>query len=156
MPLNTAISLLAIVGIFDFIGTIASGWLTDKVSSVWLLFAYYGLRGLALFTVPLVLGPSVEPPLLFFIVFYGLDWIATVPPTVQLCREHFGLSRSSIVYGWVFTSHMVGAAVASAFAGVIREHTGSYTIAWVTAAVLCIVAALGVLTMRKMPATAEL
>jgi sugar phosphate permease len=156
MPLNTATSLLAIVGIFDFIGTIASGWLTDKVSSVWLLFAYYGLRGLALFTVPLVLGPTVEPPLLFFIVFYGLDWIATVPPTVQLCREHFGLQRSSIVYGWVFTSHMVGAAVASAYAGIIREHSGSYTIAWITAAVLCIVAAVGVLTMRKMPATADL
>ena len=155
MPSTTASSLLAVVGIFDLMGTIGSGWLTDRVSSVWLLFSYYGLRGLALLTVPTVLGPDVKPPLLFFIVFYGLDWIATVPPTVQLCREHFGLQRSGVVYGWVFASHMIGAGVASTFAGNIRESHGSYTIAWYTAAGLCLVAALTMLTMRRMPTLAQ-
>jgi predicted MFS family arabinose efflux permease len=96
---------------------------------------------LALFTVPFVLGPTVQPPLFFFIIFYGLDWIATVPPTVQLCREYFGLNNSSIIYGWVFASHMVGAAVAATFAGAIRQAQGSYNIAWITAAVLCLLAA---------------
>ena len=141
MPTTLASGLLAVVGIFDFIGTIASGWLTDKVNPVILLVCYYGFRGLALFTVPFVLGPSVEPPLFFFIVFYGLDWIATVPPTIELCRKHFGLEESPLIYGWVFTAHMVGAAIASWFAGSIRELQGSYDIAWITAAVLCLIAA---------------
>jgi sugar phosphate permease len=125
------------------------------VSSVYLLVAYYGLRGLALITVPAVLGPHVEPPLLFFIVFYGLDWIATVPPTVQLCREYFGLSKSGIVYGWVFASHMVGAAIAAAFAGWIRQTNGSYTIAWYTASILCLVAAASMFLMKRMPTLAQ-
>lgn len=155
MPTDTATSLLAIVGIFDLIGTIASGWLTDRVSSVYLLVAYYGLRGLALITVPAVLGPHVEPPLLFFIVFYGLDWIATVPPTVQLCREYFGLSKSGIVYGWVFASHMIGAAIAAAFAGWIRQTNGSYTIAWYTASILCFIAAASMFLMKRMPTLVE-
>lgn len=155
MPVETAASLLAVVGIFDFVGTIASGWLTDRVSSVWLLFAYYGLRGLALLSVPSVLHDTIDVPLLFFVVFYGLDWIATVPPTVQLCREHFGLSRSASVYGWVFASHMIGAAVAAIYAGWVRQITGDYMIAWYTAAVLCVVAALAVLTMRRMPTLAQ-
>ena len=150
MPATTAAGLLAIVGIFDFVGTILSGYLTDKVDSVILLVFYYGLRGLALLTVPFVLGPNVEPPLLFFIVFYGLDWIATVPPTVELCRKHFGLQKSPMVYGWVFASHMVGAAIAASFAGAIREVQGDYFIAWITAAVLCIVAAVAVLGLKKL------
>ena len=149
MPATTAAGLLALVGIFDFIGTIASGWLTDKVNSAWLLVGYYGLRGLALFTVPFVLGPTVQPPLMFFVVFYGLDWIATVPPTVQLCRKYFGLDNTGVVYGWVFASHMIGAAVAAWFAGAIREQQGSYFIAWITAAVLCLVAAAASATLRK-------
>ena len=149
MPEGTAAGLLAVVGIFDFVGTILSGWLTDRVNPVLLLVFYYGLRGLALFTVPFVLGPTVEPPLLFFIVFYGLDWIATVPPTIELCRRYFGAAQSPAVYGWVFASHMVGAAIAAAFAGAIREAQGSYFIAWVTAAVLCLVAAGSVLLLRR-------
>lgn len=141
MPNTLAAGLLAVVGIFDFIGTIASGWLTDRFDSAWLLVFYYGLRGLALLTVPFVLGPTVEPPMLFFVVFYGLDWIATVPPTVELCRRHFGLEVSPMIYGWVFASHMIGAAIAAWFAGVIRDVQGDYFIAWITAAVLCLVAA---------------
>ena len=151
MPEGTAAGLLAVVGIFDFVGTILSGWLTDRVNPINLLVFYYGLRGLALFTVPFVLGPQVEPPLLFFIVFYGLDWIATVPPTIELCRRYFGRSQSPSVYGWVFASHMVGAAIAAAFAGAIREAQGSYFVAWITAAVLCLVAAGSVLLLRRIP-----
>jgi MFS family permease len=141
MPTNMAADLLAVVGIFDFIGTIASGWLTDRFNSAYLLVAYYGLRGVALFTVPFVLGPTVQPPMLFFIVFYGLDWIATVPPTVELCRRYFGLNNAGLVFGWVFASHMVGAAIAAGFAGWIRQYEGDYFIAWITAAVLCLGAA---------------
>jgi MFS family permease len=154
MPEGTAAGLLAVVGIFDFVGTILSGWLTDRVSPIILLVFYYGLRGLALFTVPFVLGPQVEPPLLFFIVFYGLDWIATVPPTIELCRRYFGRAQAPSVYGWVFASHMVGAAIAATFAGAIREAEGSYFIAWMTAAVLCLVAAGSVLFLRRTPAMA--
>lgn len=155
MPTTTATSLLAVVGIFDLIGTIASGWLTDRVNSMYLLVAYYGFRGLALLTVPTVLGPDVEPPLIFFIVFYGLDWIATVPPTVQLCRDYFGLTRSGVVYGWVFASHMIGAAIAAAFAGWIRDSHGSYTIAWYTAAILCLIAAASMFLIKRVPTLAE-
>jgi MFS family permease len=149
MPVGTAAGLLAVVGIFDFVGTILSGWLTDRVNPVILLVFYYGLRGLALFTVPFVLGPQVEPPLFFFIVFYGLDWIATVPPTIELCRKYFGLAQSPSIYGWVFAAHMIGAAIAAAFAGAIRDAQGSYFIAWITAAVLCLVAAGSVLLLRR-------
>ncbi|AOY55589.1 MFS transporter [Candidatus Rhodoluna planktonica] len=141
MPATTAAGLLALVGIFDFIGTIGSGWLTDRVDSRILLVIYYGFRGLALFTVPFVLGPTVEPPLMFFVVFYGLDWIATVPPTIALTRKYFGLAKTGVIYGWIFASHMVGAAIAAAFAGLIRDVQGDYFIAWITAAVLCLVAA---------------
>jgi MFS family permease len=149
MPEGTAAGLLAVVGIFDFVGTILSGWLTDRVNPIILLVFYYGLRGLALLTVPFVLGPQVEPPLLFFIVFYGLDWIATVPPTIELCRRYFGRAQSPSVYGWVFAAHMVGAAIAASFAGAIRETQGSYFIAWITAAILCLVAAVSVLFLRR-------
>ncbi|MFM7030656.1 MAG: MFS transporter [Micrococcales bacterium] len=155
MPTTLAADLLAVVGIFDFIGTIASGWLTDRFNSAYLLVFYYGLRGLALFTVPFVLGPDVQPPMIFFIVFYGLDWIATVPPTVELCRRYFGITKSSLVYGWVFASHMIGAAIASAFAGWIRQYQGDYFIAWITAAVLCLAAAGYSLTLRKAPAPGQ-
>lgn len=148
MPTTMAAGLLAVVGIFDFIGTIASGWLTDRVNPVILLVIYYGLRGVALFSVPFVLGPNVEPPLLFFVVFYGLDWIATVPPTVELCRKYFGLTNSPVIYGWVFASHMVGAAIAASFAGLIRDVQGDYYIAWITAAVLCLVASAAVLLLK--------
>ena len=147
MPMTMASSLLAVVGIFDIVGTVASGWLTDRFNPVVLLAIYYGVRGLALFTVPFVLAPTVEPPLLFFVVFYGLDWIATVPPTVELCRRYFGLEVSSVIYGWVFTSHMVGAAIAASFAGWIRVADGSYFIAWITAGVLCLLATTTILTL---------
>ncbi len=141
MPATTSASLLALIGVFDIIGTVASGWLTDRVDSRYLLFGYYFFRGLSLLVVHHLLGPQVEPSLFVFIVFYGLDWVATVPPTVALCREHFGAERAGVVFGWVFASHMVGAGVAASFAGWIRQSTGDYMIAWMTAGALCLLAA---------------
>lgn len=141
MPATTASGLLALIGVFDVIGTVASGWLTDRVRPWLLLVAYYALRGASLLTVNALLGPDVEPPLWIFIVFYGLDWVATVPPTVALCREHFGAAKSSVVFGWVFASHMVGAGVGAFLAGWGREMSGSYLPAWMSAAVLCFAAA---------------
>jgi MFS family permease len=148
MPPTTAASLLAVVGIFDIIGTIGSGWLSDRVDARVLLFVYYGLRGLSLLAGPAVMGSRVEPPLLFFIVFYGLDWVATVPPTVALCRQQFGTTRSSVVFGWVYAGHMVGAGIAAEVAGQIRETTGSYSDAWWTAGGLCLIAAVVVFGIR--------
>lgn len=141
MPTTTAAGLLAVVGIFDIVGTLASGWLTDRVDSRYLLVGYYGLRGLSLLVVHQMLSPTVEPGLWVFIVFYGLDWVATVPPTVALCRIHFGLERSGVVFGWVFASHMVGAGAGASVAGWIRASSGSYHDAWILAAELCLVAA---------------
>ena len=96
-----------------------------------------------------MLAPTIEPPLWIFIVFYGLDWVATVPPTVALCREHFGIQRAGIVFGWVFAAHMVGAGIASTAAGWIRETTGSYALAWMSAAILCGAAAVSLFVIRS-------
>ena len=142
MPATTAASLLAVVGIFDVVGTIASGWLTDRWDPRLLLLAYYALRGVGLATLPALMAPDTHPSMWVFIVVYGLDWVATVPPTVALCREWFGADVGPIVFGWVFASHQVGAAVAAVGAGWARDVTGSYDGAFLTAAGLCVVAAL--------------
>src|SRR5205085_5688453 len=135
-------SLLAVVGIFDVIGTVGSGWLTDRVDPRRLLFVYYALRGLSL----MVLDPALDARnagLLTFMVFYGLDWVATVPPTVALCSRQFGRDRGPIVYGWVFAGHQIGAALAAWGAGSISDATGSYRPAWIIAGIGCLVAAAG-------------
>ncbi|MFJ2032744.1 MFS transporter [Streptosporangium sp. NPDC087985] len=137
----TAAGLLALVGIFDVAGTIASGWLSDKVDSRILLGAYYGLRGLSLMILPSLFGATAEPSMLVFIIFYGLDWVATVPPTVALCRQIYG-AEGAVVFGWVFASHQVGAAVAAVGAGLTRDHFGAYDLAWYVAGFLCLIAAL--------------
>lgn len=141
MTATTAAGLLAVAGAFDAVGTIASGWLTDRVDPRLLLVMYYGLRGLSLFAVDAVLGADVGVGLWVFVIFYGLDWVATVPPTVALCRTYFGLADSGIVYGWVFASHMIGAGVSASVSGAIRATTGTYQFSWLIAAVLCLVAA---------------
>jgi MFS family permease len=141
MPPTTSAGLLALIGIFDIVGTVASGWLTDRVDSRYLLFTYYFLRGLSLLVVPGLLAATVHPSLFVFIVFYGLDWVATVPPTVALCRQHFGPDKAGIVFGWVFASHMVGAGVAASYAGWVRQEAGDYFAAWMTAGGLCLGAA---------------
>jgi MFS family permease len=140
LPTTTAASLLALVGIFDIIGTVASGWLTDKVDSRKLLWWYYALRGLSLFALPSLFASSLHPHMLVFVLFYGLDWVATVPPTVALCREVFG-DQGTLVFGWVFASHQVGAAVAATVAGIIRTSLGTYDLAWYGAGALCVIAA---------------
>lgn len=148
MSATTAAGLLAVVGVFDVLGTIASGWLTDRYNPRILLGLYYAGRGLALLALPFLMSATVEPPMLLFIVIYGLDWVATVPPTVALCRELFP-GRGPIVFGWVFAAHQVGAAVAALTAGAIRDTFGSYSLAWFGAAGLCVIAAVVSLTIRK-------
>jgi predicted MFS family arabinose efflux permease len=138
---TTAASLLALVGLFDIVGTIASGWLTDRVDSRLLLAAYYGLRGLSLLALPALFAGQAHPSMLVFIVFYGLDWVATVPPTVALCREYFG-AAGPVVFGWVFASHQFGAAIAATGAGLVRDQLGTYTAAWYGAGALALGASL--------------
>jgi MFS family permease len=140
MAETTAAGLLAVVGIFDIVGTVASGWLTDKLNPRLLLAAYYTLRGAGLVMLPGLLSDSLHPSIIVFVVVYGLDWVATVPPTAALCREAFG-EAGQVVFGWVFAAHQIGAAVVSVGAGVVRDLTGQYTMAWIGAACLCLVAA---------------
>ncbi|HET9422248.1 MAG TPA: MFS transporter [Nocardioides sp.] len=149
MSATTSAGLLALIGVFDIAGTVASGWLTDRVDARYLLFFYYLMRGLSLLTVPYLLTDVVHASLFVFIVFYGLDWVATVPPTVALCREHFGIEKAGVVFGWVFASHMVGAGVAASYAGWIRQGTGDYFAAWMTAGGLCLAAAVSVLLIPR-------
>ncbi len=148
MAVVTAASLLAVIGIFDVVGTTISGVLTDRVDSRKLLFAYYGLRGLSLLYLPLAFG-SPNFGLILFIVFYGLDWVATVPPTVAIASQTFGRAAGPIVYGWVFTAHQLGAAVVASVAGVIRTATGGYELAFIGSGVLCLLAAGLCLLMRR-------
>ena len=153
MAQTTAAGLLALVGIFDVLGTVASGWLTDRMDSRVLLAIYYGGRGLSLLAIDAVLAPNVEPGMWVFIVFYGLDWVATVPPTVALCRRHFGIKDSGMVFGWVFCAHMVGAGIGASIAGWIRTASGSYHSAWLLAAALCFISVGLALSIRKRPMT---
>jgi sugar phosphate permease len=141
MPETAAASLLALIGIFDVVGTVFSGWLTDRFDSRYLLGGYYLLRGLSLMVLPDLFASSTHPSMLIFILFYGLDWVATVPPTITLCRERFG-ADGAVVFGWVFASHQVGAAAAAVGAGLVRDRLGSYNLAWYAAGGLCLIAAL--------------
>ncbi|MEU9064766.1 MFS transporter [Streptomyces sp. NPDC048430] len=148
MRITAAASLLAVIGVFDVIGTIFSGWLTDRFDARRLLAVYYALRGISLLFLPVLMAPTVHPPMVFFIVFYGLDWVATVPPTVALCREQYG-DDSAIVFGWVLASHQVGAALVAFLGGVVRDVTGSYDLVWYAAGALCATAALMALVIRR-------
>ncbi|MFP1626425.1 MFS transporter [Streptomyces sp. 5K101] len=150
MPITAAASLLAVIGVFDVVGTIASGWFTDRFEARRLLAVYYALRGVSLLFLPMLLAPSVHPPMIFFIVFYGLDWVATVPPTIALCREHYG-EDSAIVFGWVLASHQVGAAAVAFAGGVARDVFGSYDVVWYASGALCAAAALMALVIRRKP-----
>ncbi|GAA0449306.1 MFS transporter [Actinoplanes capillaceus] len=158
MPQTTAATLLALVGVFDVVGTIASGWLTDRVDSRILLGAYYALRGLSLLVLPSLFAATAHPSMLIFVLFYGLDWVATVPPTVTLCREYFG-AAGPIVFGWVFASHQFGAAAAATAAGLARDRFGDYTMAWYVAGGLAILGAVLSLMLyagKRLPVIEEL
>ena len=135
----TAASLLALIGVFDVVGTITSGYLTDRIDPRKLLFFYYSLRGLSLFLLPSILFSTVELSTLVFVIFYGLDWIATVPPTVMLCRQVLGPEKGAIIYGWVFAAHQVGGSIAAFGAAVLRIKFGDYAAAFYITGILCLI-----------------
>lgn len=149
IPLVTAASFLSFMGVFNLVGTTLSGWLSDRFDNRWLLFWYYSLRGASLVFLPYSL---MEGSLLFlaiFTVFYGLDWIATVPPTIGITRQIFGLNKSGIVYGWIFAFHQAGAATAAYGGGLIYKFFDSYTWAFFLAGVFCVLASLFVIVIKK-------
>ncbi len=132
--------LLAVIGAFNVVGSAASGWLTDRYDPRWLLFWYYGFRGLSLLGLNAALSDA-GLTLVVFVVFYGLDWVATVPPTVALCREAFGAEKAGVVFAWVFAAHQVGAAFAAWTAGLSRGWFDSYLPAFLFAGALGIAGA---------------
>ncbi|MBX5199591.1 MULTISPECIES: MFS transporter [unclassified Rhizobium] len=147
-----AASVLAVMGIFDFFGTIGSGWLSDRFDNRWLLFFYYGFRGLSLLYLPFsdfsFYGLSI------FAVFYGLDWIATVPPTVKIAADRFGREKAGLVFGWVFAGHQLGAATAAYGAGLSRTELSSYLPAFFIAGAFCLLASILAITLKKSGLTA--
>jgi predicted MFS family arabinose efflux permease len=142
----TSTSLLAVIGVFDLVGTVGSGWLSDRFDNRSLLFWYYGLRGVSLIWLPFsgfsLLGLS------FFAMFYGLDFIATVPPSVRLTAQTFGREQAPLVFGWIFAAHQLGAGVMAFGAGWSRDALTSYLPAFFMAGVLCVVAALSLGLLR--------
>ncbi len=142
-----AASVLAMMGLFDVVGTVMSGWLSDRYDNRKLLFWYYGLRGLSLFWLPFstfsVYGLSI------FAMFYGLDWIATVPPTVKLAGAAFGKERVGMVFGWIFAAHQLGSAVAAYGAGLVRVTLLTYNPALIGAGLFCLVAAISIFWVPK-------
>jgi MFS family permease len=147
IPQVQAAGLLAAMGIFDFFGTIASGWLSDRYDNRWLLFWYYGLRGLSLLFLPF--SDFTFYGLSLFAMFYGLDWIATVPPTVRLTAQKFGAERANLVFGWIFAGHQLGAGVAAFGGGWTRTVYQTYLPAFFVAGALCIFAAVIVLAISR-------
>ncbi len=147
IPAVRAAGLLAMMGVFDIIGTTASGWLADRYSSRYLLLVYYALRGLSLLYLPSMLAGGGE--LGWFALFYGLDWIATVPPTVRLTTDVFGKENVGVVYGWIGASHQLGASLAAFTAGAIRTELGDYRLAFLISGALCLVAAASFLTVGR-------
>jgi predicted MFS family arabinose efflux permease len=152
IPAVTAASLLAAIGVFDLIGTTASGWLTDRYNARVLLFWYYGLRGLSLMVLPFTHFDIVS--LSIFAVFYGLDWVATVPPTVALTNEVFGKRDAPVIVSWIVCGHQIGGAIAAVGAGVMRNETGSYLGAFIASGAACLIASLLVLRIARRPVLA--
>ena len=142
------------MGVFNFIGTITSGWLTDRYDPRKLLLIYYGFRGISLLFLPFVHDTMTIGA---FAILFGLDYIATVPPTVALAADRFGAHNVGVVYGWIFAAHMLGAAIAAWVAGVVRESVGDYAVAFVAAGWIAIVAGFAALMIRRRePASAAL
>jgi sugar phosphate permease len=147
LPAVGAAGVLAAMGLFDIAGTIGSGWLSDRYDNRWLLFWYYGLRGLSLIYLPFT--EFTFYGLSLFAMFYGLDWIATVPPTVKLTVARFGRERANLVFGWIFAGHQLGAAAAAFGAGLSRTVLLSYLPAFFASGVLCLIAAVLILTLGQ-------
>ncbi|WP_018150543.1 MFS transporter [Leeia oryzae] len=148
-----AASILAAMGALDLVGTTLSGWMSDRMNNRVLLFWYYGLRGLALIYLPMAFGLSYFG-LPVFALFYGLDWVATVPPTVRLTNDVFGKKDAPIIFGWIVSGHQLGAAFSALMGGVLRNNLGNYTLATTLAGVLCLAAAIVVLRINRKPVLA--
>lgn len=148
----TAAGYLALMGVFNFVGTIISGWLSDRFDNRKLLAWYYGLRGLSLMWLPF--GNFDIVSLTIFAVFFGLDFIATVPPTVKLAAQHFGPAKAPIVFGWAFASHQLGGAMAALATGLSRDALASYLPAFFAAGLACLLATVAIFALRQVrPAT---
>ena len=152
---DSRVSVRLRFGVFDVIGTIASGWLTDRYDPRKLLFAYYFLRGLSLFLLPSILFATIHPSTLVFVIFYGLDWVATVPPTVVLCRQILGPEKATVIYGWVFAAHQIGGSAAAFGAAIFHTKFGDYAFAFYLSGLLCIVTAYFVLKISKVKEDAK-
>lgn len=148
IPEVRAAGLLAVMGVFDILGTTASGWLTDRFSSRYLLFVYYALRGLSLLFLPATLAHG-GTALAWFAIFYGLDWVATVPPTVRLTSDSFGRENTGVVYGWIGAAHQLGASLAAIGAGTVRTQLGNYQTAFWTSGAICFATAFVFLTIGR-------
>ena len=146
----TAAGMLAAMGAFDLVGTTLSGWLTDRIDARKLLVWYYTFRGIALLFLPSAYAVGV-PALAAFVVFYGLDWVATVPPTVRLVADRFGKDRVGPVFGWIFASHQFGGSIAAFAAGAVHTWLGDYLVAFMTAGALCLVASGLILAITRRP-----
>ncbi|MGG0663975.1 MFS transporter [Viridibacillus arvi] len=149
IPVVTAAAMLSFMGVFDLVGTTLSGWLSDRIDNRWLLFWYYALRGISLLFLPFALAQGSYVWLVIFSIFYGLDWIATVPPTIGLARREFGLKKSTLMYGWIMAAHQVGAGIAAFGGGVIFKVFGSYQWAFILAGSMCVLASLFVIMLKK-------
>lgn len=152
MAAVTAAGTLAVIGIFDFVGTIFAGWLSDRYDNRILLFWFYGLRGLSLIYLSFSGFSTIE--LSVFAIFYGLDWVATVPPTVKLAAENFGREKAGLIFGWVFAGHQFGAATAAFGAGWFKSDYDTYMPALQIAGVMCLLAAVAVMLLKKPGAAA--
>ncbi|MEH7346277.1 MFS transporter [Bacillus sp. JJ1532] len=149
IPLVTAASLLSFMGVFNIVGTTLSGWLSDRFDNRWLLFWYYLLRGGSLVFLPFALMKGDITWIIVFTIFYGLDWVATVPPTINISRQIFGLQKSAIIYGWIYASHQAGAAAAAYGGGIVYKYFNTYTWAFLLAGVFCLFASLFVIIIKK-------
>ncbi|MEH7453849.1 MFS transporter [Gottfriedia acidiceleris] len=145
----TAASILAFMGIFNIIGTTLSGYISDRFDNRWLLFWYYALRGLSLLILPFALSTNSIIYLSAFAIFYGMDWIATVPPTIKLATDHFGKEKVGVIYGWIYTAHQLGAGAAAYGGGLVYSWLNAYQSIFIAAGIFCLVATLFVLNIKK-------
>ncbi|WP_088042409.1 MFS transporter [Bacillus sp. EAC] len=145
----TAASILAFMGIFNIIGTTLSGYISDRYDNRWLLFWYYGLRGLSLLILPFALSTNSLVYLAAFAIFYGMDWIATVPPTIKLATDHFGKEKVGVIYGWIYSAHQLGAGAAAYGGGLIYSWLNAYQSIFIAAGIFCLVATLFVLNIKR-------
>ncbi len=154
VPLVASTGFLTLIGVCDLFGTVGSGWLSDRYDNRWLLAGYYGFRGLSLVWLPYSGFSFVG--LSAFSVFYGLDFIATVPPTVRLSVRAFGREQAPVVFGWIFAAHQFGAGVMALAAGETRDFLASYLPAFFAAGVLCLAATVSLLLLRGRTGTSAL